>query len=124
MLFVRDVAKLRGMPLSTARKWLAELEREHGKSVVRRRGNRLWTTERALERIEPGSVAASEHATQARLRALERRAEKSRSLALAFEARHAALEARLEVLERHLRRALELGEEKPEARAIGSIQAD
>jgi hypothetical protein len=105
MLFVEDVAKLRSLSVSGARKWLVALEREHGPRIVRRNGNRLWTTERALARIEPGSGPSEASAYERRLRAVERRAERAERSAMAYEAQARELDARLEVLEAERRRA-------------------
>lgn len=105
MLFVRDVAKLRGIPLSSARKWLAALEREHGARVVRRRGNRLWTTERALARLEPGSEESETETHGRQIRTLQRRADRADQRAIGDEARFCALVLRVEVLEAKLRHA-------------------
>jgi len=48
-----DVARLRGWDRATAWRWLVKLEREHGPTVVRRSGRRLYTTAAALARVAP-----------------------------------------------------------------------
>lgn len=53
MLFVRDVAARRGVDTSTARRWLVDLERQHGARIVGRLGKRLYTTEEALAEVGP-----------------------------------------------------------------------
>jgi hypothetical protein len=60
LLFARDVARQRGVSLSTARAWLATLERTHGAKVVIRVRNRLCTTEEALATVFPGSTTRDE----------------------------------------------------------------
>ncbi len=52
-LYAHDVAVLRGVSTSTARAWLALLERRYGPRVVGRVGKRLFTTESSLARIGP-----------------------------------------------------------------------
>ena len=58
-LYAGDIATLRGVSQSTARAWMAALERQHGSRVVGRIGKRLFTTERALSLVAPELVASS-----------------------------------------------------------------
>jgi hypothetical protein len=53
LLYVKDVARLRGVDESTARRWLVALEKRHGPAVVGRIGRKLFTTETGLARVAP-----------------------------------------------------------------------
>jgi hypothetical protein len=53
VLWVRDVAKLRGCDVSTARAWMVTLEKQFGATVVGRRGNRLYATAASLRSVAP-----------------------------------------------------------------------
>lgn len=65
-----DVARLRNCDRKTAWRWLRQLERQHGPTVVMRRGNRMVTTLAALERVAPDTIAKR---TDDRVRDLEQR---------------------------------------------------
>jgi hypothetical protein len=57
MLFAEDIARLRSISRWQARRWLAQLEENHGADVVGcfpgRRGVRRYTSEAALAKIGP-----------------------------------------------------------------------
>jgi predicted ArsR family transcriptional regulator len=100
LLFVKDVAAILDVSLSTARARLVELEKRHGSAVVQRSGKRLCTRASALERVLPGGVRERpHHALEMRVARVERRAgERDRMLAL--------LDDRLERVESQLERLL------------------
>lgn len=54
-LKVSDIARLHGISRMTAYRWLVELEKKYGSSVVGRRGKRgvLFTTEDAIAAVAP-----------------------------------------------------------------------
>jgi hypothetical protein len=53
LLYVKDVAHLRGVDESTARRWLVALEKRHGSAIVGRIGRKIFTTEAGLARVAP-----------------------------------------------------------------------
>ena len=70
LLFTRDIARLRDVDVSAARKWLVATEEKHGTAVVGRIGNRLYTTSAAMLSIAPQwKGPAGDH--DGRIRALE-----------------------------------------------------
>ncbi len=72
-LKVSDLAKRHGVNRKTAYRWLVEIERKYGASVVGRRGKRgdLFTTEDAFAQVAP--LVASRSAEDKRLRDMEER---------------------------------------------------
>lgn len=51
-IFARDVAKMRGVSIRSAQRWLAAFERKHPLAVGRI-GLKLYTTEAALREVAP-----------------------------------------------------------------------
>ena len=51
-MYVNEVAVYRGTCISSARKWMAALERS-GSPAVKRDGRKLFTTEEGLRSLEP-----------------------------------------------------------------------
>jgi hypothetical protein len=52
-LFAEDIAHRLRVDVSTARRWLADLEREYGSTIVGRRGRTFYTTYAAIARVRP-----------------------------------------------------------------------
>lgn len=52
-LSATDIATARGWSRTTAWRWLCQLEKQFGPTVVARRGRRLFTTAAALARVAP-----------------------------------------------------------------------
>lgn len=84
-----DIAKARGWHRTTAWRWLRELEKKHGPTVVSRRGNRLFTTRAALASVAIG--LSDEERTR-----LDRRMPR-------LEARMATVERELSMVKKELR---------------------
>jgi DNA-binding IclR family transcriptional regulator len=72
VLGTADVARLLGVHRATAHRWLAELERRHGPTVVARAGRKLFTTREALQRVAP-FFGETERLPMERLKELEGR---------------------------------------------------
>jgi hypothetical protein len=72
VLYAKDIARLRGVTVRTARRWLKDLERLHGPQVVGRVGVKvLFTTTEALAVVCP--AIADQSRQEARLADVERR---------------------------------------------------
>lgn len=93
-LTTADIARLRGVTRQAARNWLVDLEREHGPTVVGRRGRSLYTTHEALEKVCPG--LSREHRFEPRMAKMHERM-------TALEFRHDALVREVQQLRDSLR---------------------
>lgn len=97
-----DIAERRGISRITAYRWLVELEKRYGPSVVGRRGKRgiLFTTEEAFAKVAP--AVTERYVGERRMQDLEdrmgdaeRRADRHIQSILNVEARVAKLEDNL-----------------------------
>lgn len=72
-LSVSDIAKMRGVSRKTAWRWLCQLEKKYGPSVIGRRGKKgvLFTTRSAMEKIAP--LAKNDEGFERRCKDLEER---------------------------------------------------
>lgn len=76
-----EIAKAFGCSIWTARRWLLEMERKHGSTVVGRRGRALFTTRLAFEQIAPRALGERKQIAELQQRAAdaEKRADKMAS---------------------------------------------
>lgn len=99
LLFVKDVAAILGVSLSTARARLVALEKRHGSAVVQRSGKRLCTRASALDRVLPGGARGRpHHALEMRVARMERRAGEREGILTVLGDRLERVESQLERL--------------------------